>query len=214
MKFCPDCQRPRPEEEFGSNTSRPDGLQCYCKAHMRARAKSTRKKASYPRRQRAFFLFWKYGLTEGEFAQLMGLQDGKCAVCRVAHTAVKRPGHTRCGHKNYGLVVDHDHRTGVVRGLLCDRCNRAIGLLEDDAALLKSAADYLSTNGLAFMPAKRQSPSKIQQRDALVLQYRQAHPNLSATRLWSLLHADGIKVAKKTVVAVLRQNSAGACDLG
>lgn len=39
--------------------------------------------------------------------------------------------------------MDHNHKTGQVRGLLCDRCNLTIGALEDDAALLQKAIDYV-----------------------------------------------------------------------
>jgi hypothetical protein len=52
-----------------------------------------------------------------------------------------------CGTKDPGykgrFVVDHDHDTGNVRGLLCDRCNTGIGFLQDNIAVLRSAINYL-----------------------------------------------------------------------
>lgn len=61
-------------------------------------------------------------------------QNGGCAIC-VAKQA-GRPGARR-------LIVDHDHVTGEIRGLLCHRCNAAIGLLNDDADLVAKAVTYL-----------------------------------------------------------------------
>ena len=70
---------------------------------------------------------YKYGITVEELSRLEQKQGGMCAIC---------------GRKS-ALVVDHDHKTGVVRGLLCNECNMALGLLGDDAWTLHSAADYL-----------------------------------------------------------------------
>jgi hypothetical protein len=62
---------------------------------------------------------------------MLAAQDGVCAICR-------RPPKTK------RLEVDHDHKSGLVRGLLCWRCNhRVLGQAGDDAELLRSAAQYL-----------------------------------------------------------------------
>lgn len=58
-------------------------------------------------------------------------QGGVCAVCGDPRTKGKR------------LCIDHDHTTGEVRGLLCDRCNKGIGLFRDDPATIMSAINYL-----------------------------------------------------------------------
>jgi Recombination endonuclease VII len=73
----------------------------------------------------------KFGLTEGSFAALLKEQGGVCAICKGSN-------------KRGRLAVDHCHKTGRVRGLLCHRCNRAIGAFEDDPALLRAAITYLS----------------------------------------------------------------------
>lgn len=75
-----------------------------------------------------------HGLTQSQFDEIRERQLGKCAICE------RIPENDR-------LVVDHDHDTKVIRGLLCDRCNRALGLLEDDVSVLRSALRYLSGNG-------------------------------------------------------------------
>lgn len=79
----------------------------------------------------------RYGLSEDEYRAMLDRQGGGCALCgadgKVAHKEV--------------LAVDHCHRTGKVRGLLCDSCNRGIGLLADDPEFLRVAATYLETHG-------------------------------------------------------------------
>jgi len=69
-------------------------------------------------------------LTEDEYIDLLAFQNGRCAICG-------RPP------KNRRLNVDHDHRTGEVRGLLCHRCNRGLVWFGDDPGFLRWAAEYL-----------------------------------------------------------------------
>ena len=74
-----------------------------------------------------------YGLTEEQFQTMLSSQDGKCSICgRERSQLVKQ------------LCVDHDHETGKVRGLLCDKCNRGLGFFNDDHELLKKALNYLT----------------------------------------------------------------------
>ena len=79
-----------------------------------------------------------FGLTADDLFDMTVAQHGACAICgRV-------PGpHSR------RLAIDHDHATGVVRGLLCYRCNTAIGLLGDDVDTVIAAAAYLHSRRVA-----------------------------------------------------------------
>lgn len=77
----------------------------------------------------------KYGLSLDEFNAMVEAQNGVCAIC---NQAPKGKG------KNSTLHVDHDHETGKVRALLCNRCNLVIGHLEEDPDLLQSAIEYLA----------------------------------------------------------------------
>ena len=71
-----------------------------------------------------------YGLTREDYERLMRSQGERCAICL---SSPDRP-----------LVVDHCHATGRVRGLLCGRCNSAIGLMDDDPTRASRAAEYLN----------------------------------------------------------------------
>lgn len=73
----------------------------------------------------------KYGLSRDELAALLA-QHGVCAICGTDAWGFRGPN------------VDHDHATGRIRGVLCSKCNQALGLLDDNADRLRAAAEYLS----------------------------------------------------------------------
>lgn len=71
----------------------------------------------------------RFGISLDEVEALVAAQGGRCAICNEVPRGV--------------LCVDHCHRNGRVRGLLCRKCNMGIGLLRDDPELLAQAAAYL-----------------------------------------------------------------------
>lgn len=73
----------------------------------------------------------KYGITDDQFDSRFKAQGAACGICRT-----EDPG-------PLGWTVDHDHSTGKFRGILCNACNKAIGLLRDDPALVRAAESYL-----------------------------------------------------------------------
>ena len=73
-----------------------------------------------------------YGITEEQYLKIFNEQNGFCAIC-------KQKNYTQAGR----LVIDHCHKTGKIRGLLCRKCNSGIGLLKDNVDLLKAAVQYL-----------------------------------------------------------------------
>lgn len=83
------------------------------------------------RRHREYIRQRTYGITPAEFDRILAEQGGRCAICRTDD-----PG-TRAWN------LDHCHESGQWRGVLCDRCNRGIGLLRDDPAIIRRAAEYL-----------------------------------------------------------------------
>lgn len=90
---------------------------------------------------RVFARIHRFGLTLNQYLDLLVQQDFRCAVCgRVA-------ADTHGSRQSLdGFVVDHDHTTNQVRGLLHPNCNVAIGMLRDDPAALRRAAKYLENN--------------------------------------------------------------------
>lgn len=76
-----------------------------------------------------------YKLSAAQYDAMLNQQDGACAICKKKSTTRR-------------LAVDHDHATGAVRGLLCSRCNTAVGLLEDDITRAIEAARYLHQHEL------------------------------------------------------------------
>jgi|SRR5688572_12296335 len=92
-----------------------------------ARAKTNYRKND----RREHNLFKKYGLTMDEYNAMNKWQNGGCLLCR-------KPCRT-----GRDLAVDHDPKTGTIRGLLCLSCNTALGNLNDDPGLLRRAALYL-----------------------------------------------------------------------
>jgi len=81
----------------------------------------------------------EYSLTSSVFNLLLEKQKNACVICQ--HKFIGR------GHK--GPMVDHDHKTGKVRGLLCSACNKMLGLAKDDTNILFRAIQYLEKGKIA-----------------------------------------------------------------
>jgi hypothetical protein len=92
----------------------------------------------------------KFGLTPVEFDTLLAAQDGACALCDAPPTS------------GISLHVDHDHGTGEIRGLLCMRCNNALGLFREDPDLLRRAARYVTAD--AKHRSQRRSSERLARR--------------------------------------------------
>lgn len=79
-----------------------------------------------------------FGIGLAEYESMGAAQQWKCAICGRAESTKDRDGGPR------EMPVDHDHRTGRVRALLCTQCNRGLGLFGEDEARLQAAAQYLA----------------------------------------------------------------------
>ena len=81
----------------------------------------------------------KYGISKEEYLSLIERQDNKCAICGEEETA---PNHWK-ENQPRRLAIDHCHDSGIIRGLLCYRCNTTLGKVEDNPELLRNMAAYL-----------------------------------------------------------------------
>lgn len=82
---------------------------------------------------------YKYGISSGEVEQMYKDQNGLCKICNIEmDTAI-----TNYNSKTR-QVIDHCHSTNKVRGLLCTRCNQALGLFRDDPEILRQAILYVT----------------------------------------------------------------------
>lgn len=139
-KVCTVCKETKPLEEYYNLKAAKDGKSWRCKECDKNTTLHSRK-VRYERsrlQQRHANRKAKYGLTEGEFNKLLTLQGGKCECCGELLTDEFEKQHAR-----NKLVIDHCHKTGEVRGLLCTMCNKGIGLLGETADSLYKAYKYL-----------------------------------------------------------------------
>lgn len=128
----PELARAKDRERHERNRERPE-----------FKAKQAAYNKAYAQRHgfRKYQLKSKYGLTLEQFDRMLALQGNVCAICGgEPHQKVRNV--KRDGVKPQ-YVVDHDHATGKVRGLLCHSCNSTLGYAKDSPANLRAAAHYL-----------------------------------------------------------------------
>ncbi len=120
-------------ESFEGN---PNGKYCppcyvvHRKRYDREYSVRRRLDPAYLVRERALARKRNYGLSPQEFEDMVAAQDGRCGICGLA------PPDTLC--------VDHDHDTGRVRGLLCRKCNKALGGFGDNIDVIRKAVAWLA----------------------------------------------------------------------
>ena len=135
-KLCTTCKTwlPATTTHFFANPDVRSGLKASCKRCVAAGKRARYDRDSNARRSRAYRLRTRYGIAESAFQRLLKHQQGVCAICR-------REQHGAGTAKR--LDIDHDAVSGGLRGLLCRRCNRTIGLLDHDPKRILRAAKYL-----------------------------------------------------------------------
>lgn len=143
-KVCKGCGRTKPLDQFFREPRNRDGRQGKC-LDCRYQTRRDRYRAD-PAAAKKHALDWKrrnrgrwqdahrkarHGVPYGTYDAMLAEQGGGCAVCGDLPPEGK------------SLHIDHDHETGVIRSLLCDRCNRGLGYFRDRPDLLERAAEYL-----------------------------------------------------------------------
>lgn len=136
-RTCNKCGGTKPIERFpwagGRDIHKFRKKSCYdCQAaYFRERRKAD---PEWAQRRRDDSRKWRlkniFQIDADQYSAILQEQGGRCAICR------REPEDRR-------LAIDHDHDTKRIRGLLCFRCNRALGLLNDDPAIFFAAATYL-----------------------------------------------------------------------
>ena len=152
-RVCVACGIPKPLDEFYDRKDR-HGKRSKCKACRTAQTTirtQEDRKLDIPRHNRIRWVCsirMKYGVEPEEYERLLAEQKGVCAICKQPETRKLRGNIAR-------LSVDHNHLSGRIRGLLCSKCNTAIGLINEDMELLERIRQYLSAeNNLTFPLAK------------------------------------------------------------
>ena len=119
------------DELFLKNASN----QKYCsyKCFNAVRVIKKKLKSNYKEKVRQYNLKKSFGITPAEYDKKLAEQENKCAICGMVYE----------GSMRKRFAVDHDHTTGLIRGLLCSGCNTGIGGLGDSVELLEKAIKYL-----------------------------------------------------------------------
>ena len=146
-KKCKKCGIEKSSSEFYKEKRVKDGLQARCIECCKADAKAVFQRNPEPYRERARaaydyaerrarMLMDEYGMTPEDYTDLFEKQNGCCAIC-----GTEESGHNVTDH----LLVDHNHITDVVRGLLCSSCNLMIGKAKADTGttILRGALTYI-----------------------------------------------------------------------
>lgn len=119
---CSKCRVWKPPGEFNKNRNQKSGLNYACRPCARVHTQK-------------YNLPAKYGITSERFNQMLEEQNNKCACCGTEFQID--------GFKADRACVDHNHKTGAVRGLLCGRCNLAAGNVNDSSAWARQLVAYL-----------------------------------------------------------------------
>lgn len=125
MKVCNDCKQEKENDEFYSRKA----VCKICSNRQNVQWKKDNRELMKVKR-REYKLRDKYGLTVEQFEEMVKAQKGVCYICK---TKGQKPT----------LNVDHCHKTGEVRKLLCDKCNMTLGLVNDSVELLHQFIHYL-----------------------------------------------------------------------
>lgn len=147
MKSCTGCKSVKPLSSFYANKRVKDGRMAKCKEcwkekgkkyHQKNREKMNARTRAYYQAHLEQSRLWsrrnnvkRYGVSEEEYDALFKRGAGQCWICHGDPDTGKQ------------LSIDHDHTTGVIRGLLCRTCNFGVGSFRDNPALCESGASYL-----------------------------------------------------------------------
>lgn len=140
--WCRDCYRAYNAERWASRSAEQvEADKARTKAYREAHADEIRQylndwHAARPGQKRANRILREYGITVEQYDAMLVEQAGRCAICLTPPSG--------SGRNTTRLHIDHDHETGKVRGLLCSRCNTALGQLADDPERMHRMINYIT----------------------------------------------------------------------
>ena len=152
MKICTKCKIARSLDQFEKNSRAKDGLNYHCKECRREAARARYKKNPKPHVERnrkyregnpdkirCLKFRTVFGITLEEYERMSATQNNLCAICKLPETSLnnQKVGGVR------RLAVDHNHKTGQVRELLCSHCNKALGSAREDIKILSRMIEYI-----------------------------------------------------------------------
>lgn len=137
---CTNCNQVKCLSDFHKCSTLPSGVKNMCKVCVKAYMHEWHKvRPPMPTMQsRDKHLRQRYGFDHAEYERLLMMQGGCCAICDTTE-----PGK---GFRHFH--IDHNHTSGRVRGLLCARCNQAVGLFKEDKKSIQRALSYLEAEGV------------------------------------------------------------------
>lgn len=140
IKICARCKQKKSINDFDKNKRASDGLTHNCKKCVllfsqspNSRARQKRNREKNKEKSKIYLLKRKFNIRIEDYLNLLELQGGVCMLCAKLNTNGKM------------LAVDHNHKTGKIRGLLCSKCNVGLGQFNDDINVLTRAIQYLSS---------------------------------------------------------------------
>ncbi len=131
--FCPACNMIKTLDHFHKDNYATLRIAVYCKECCSKKGKLSYCKSKNKRRNYEYHKI--YNISLEDYNKMLKEQDNKCLICHKQFASHRRSIH-----------IDHNHKTGKVRGLLCPRCNPLLGLCNDDISILKEAINYLKKN--------------------------------------------------------------------
>ena len=142
LKYCPKCKQTKDIKEFyKTKHNKGRASQCIeCSKDIRRNIPKKQIHGYYMNRKEKQWenkLIRNFGINATEYYKLLKQQNNKCAICKNEYKE---------GNKK--LAVDHCHKTGKIRGLLCSNCNPALGFLKEDLNIIKNLVRYIKNKGV------------------------------------------------------------------
>lgn len=146
MRVCSKCNQEKDPSEFCNRPHSNECRECHneymrnwnSRNREKVRERHRLYKINNPEKYRSSHLMHCFNISLDDYFELLKKQNNACAICGDTEISIDHRT-----NKVRNLAVDHDEKTGDVRGLLCSRCNRGLGMFRDSVDYLENAINYL-----------------------------------------------------------------------